>query len=156
MDTGRRKAYFIESKIQLIEDVPQYCVPLRKTNSVNLHHTTSCKVHPTSRDIKACKKPLLKLMYLPVNTCIINNKCLYSPYCCLVAQSCLTLCDAMDYSPPGSSAHGILQARILKWVAISSSRGSSRPRDQTLISHLAGGFFTTEPPGKPTFTLRVI
>ena len=106
MDTGRRKAYFIESKIQLIEDVPQYCVPLRKTNSVNLHHTTSCKVHPTSRDIKACKKPLLKLMYLPVNTCIINNKCLYSPYCCLVAQSCLTLCDAMDCSPPGSSFHG--------------------------------------------------
>ena len=47
------------------------------------------------------------------------------PCVCLAAHSCLTLCDHMDYSPPGSSVHGILQARILEWVAISSSRGSS-------------------------------
>ena len=46
-----------------------------------------------------------------------------------VAQSCLTLCNPMDYSPRGSSVHGILQARILEWVAIPFSRGSSRPRD---------------------------
>ena len=44
-------------------------------------------------------------------------------------QSCLSLCDPMDYSPPGSSIYGILQARILEWVAMSSSRGSSPPRD---------------------------
>ena len=49
------------------------------------------------------------------------------------AQSCPTLCNPMDYSPPGSSIHGIFQARILEWVATSSSRGSSRPRDQTCI-----------------------
>ena len=54
--------------------------------------------------------------------------------CCLVAQSCLTLCDLVDYSPPGSSAHGILQARILEWVAIPFSRGSSPPRDGTQVS----------------------
>ena len=48
----------------------------------------------------------------------------------------------MDYSPPGSSVHGILQAKTLEWFAISSSRGSSRPRDQTHVSHIAGGFFT--------------
>ena len=48
-----------------------------------------------------------------------------------VAQSCLTLCDPMDCNLPGSSVHGILQARILEWVAISFSRGSSQPRDQT-------------------------
>ena len=48
-----------------------------------------------------------------------------------VAQLCLALCDPMDCSPPGSSVHGILQARILEWVAISSSRGSSWPRDHT-------------------------
>ena len=47
----------------------------------------------------------------------------------LVAQSCLTLCDSGDCSPPGASVHGILQARTLEWGAISSSRGSSRPRD---------------------------
>ena len=45
--------------------------------------------------------------------------------CVCVAQSCLTLCDSMDCSPPGSSVHGILQARILEWVATSFSRGSS-------------------------------
>ena len=53
---------------------------------------------------------------------------------CLVSQSCLTLCDAMDYSLPGSSVHAILQARILEWVAISSSRGSSQHRDETHVS----------------------
>ena len=51
----------------------------------------------------------------------------------LVAQSCLTLCDPMDCSPPGSSVHGILQARILEWVAIPFSRSSSWPRDWTWV-----------------------
>ena len=60
-----------------------------------------------------------------------------------VAQLCPTLCDPVDYSPLGSSIHGILQARILEWVAISFSRGSSQPRDQTQISRIAGKFFTS-------------
>ena len=60
----------------------------------------------------------------------------------LVAQSCLTLCDPKDYSLPGSSVHGILQARVLEWVAMLSSRGSSQPRNQTQVSHSAGRFFT--------------
>ena len=54
-----------------------------------------------------------------------------------VAQSCPTLCDPLDCSPPGSSVHGILQARILEWVVTSSSRGSSQPRDQTHVSCVA-------------------
>ena len=49
--------------------------------------------------------------------------------------SCPTLCDPMDCSPPGSSVHGIFQARILEWVAISFSRVSSQPRDQTRVSY---------------------
>ena len=60
-------------------------------------------------------------------------------------QSCLTLCDLMDYSPPGSSVHGILQARTLEWVAIPFSRGSPQPRDWIHVlpvSCIAGGFFT--------------
>ena len=93
----------------------------------------------------------------------------------LVAQLCSTLCDPMDCSPPGSSVHGISQARILEWVAISFSRGSSKPRDWTQVFHIvgrrftvwaipfsrgssqpqasciAGRFFTYEPPGKPIF-----
>ena len=62
---------------------------------------------------------------------------------------CVQLCDLMDCSPPGSSVHGISQARIPEWVAIPSSRGSSPPRDQTRISCIAGRFFTAEPPGLP-------
>ena len=55
---------------------------------------------------------------------------------CLGTKSCLTLCSSVDYSPPGLSVHGISQARILEWVAISFSRGSSWPRDGTCISCL--------------------
>ena len=58
-----------------------------------------------------------------------------------VAQSCPTLCDPVDCSPPGSSVHGILRPRILEWVAISFSRGSSRPRGRTQLSCMAGRRF---------------
>ena len=64
-------------------------------------------------------------------------------------QSCLNLCNPMNYSPPGSSVHGILQARILERVSMPSSRGSSWPRDQTRVSCIAGEFFTAASPGKP-------
>ena len=59
-----------------------------------------------------------------------------------VAQSCQTLCDPVDCSPPGSSVHGIFQVRVLEWVAISFSRGSSQPRDQTQVSRIVGRRFT--------------
>ena len=59
-----------------------------------------------------------------------------------VTQSCLTLCDPVDCSLPGSSIHGIHQARILKWVAISFSRGIFPTRNRTLVSHIAGRCFT--------------
>ena len=68
--------------------------------------------------------------------------------CTKSIQSCPTLCHLMDRSPPGTSVHGILQARILEWVAMTSSRGSSRPRDRTCVSCdscTAGRFFTAEP-----------
>ena len=53
-------------------------------------------------------------------------------------QSCPTVCDPMDHT-----VHGILQARILEWVAVPFSRGSSQPRDRIQLSHIAGGFFTS-------------
>ena len=71
-------------------------------------------------------------------------------------QSCPTLCEPMDCSPRGSSVHRILRARILVRVAVPSSRGCSRPRDQIHISRgpcNAGGLLTTEPPGKPFLSL---
>ena len=60
-----------------------------------------------------------------------------------VAQLCPTLCDPMDYSLSGSSVHGIFQARVLGWIAISFSRGSFQPRNRTRVSCIAGEFFTT-------------
>ena len=67
---------------------------------------------------------------------------LTSDIICAQSLSCVLLCDHMDCSPPGSSVHGILQARILEWVAMPSSRGSSQPGDRTQFSCIAGGFFT--------------
>ena len=61
---------------------------------------------------------------------------------CSVALSRPTICDCMDCSRPGSSFHGILQARILEWVAVTSSRGPSQPRDRTHVSCTGGRFFT--------------
>ena len=66
------------------------------------------------------------------------------PLCaCTVAQLCLTLCNLKDCSPSGSSFHGVFQARILEWVTISISRGSSQLSDQICVSWLAGSFFTS-------------
>ena len=65
---------------------------------------------------------------------------------------CPTLCNPMDSSPPGSWVHGILQSRILEWVAMPCSRGSSQPKDWIhiiCVSYTTKGFFTTEPLGKP-------
>ena len=73
----------------------------------------------------------------------------------MLANWSLTLWDPMDCSPPGFSVHGILQARIVEWAAMPSSRGSSRPRDWIDVSCgscIAGGFFTTEHLGKPLVT----
>ena len=68
-----------------------------------------------------------------------------------VAQLCPTLCDPMDYSPPGSSIHGIFQASVLEWVAISFSRGSSWPRDRTGSPALQADALPSELPGEPIF-----
>ena len=68
--------------------------------------------------------------------------CLYYYMCeCEVAQSCPTLCNPVDYSPPSSSVHGILQAGKLKWIAIPFSRESSRPRDRSQVSRISGRCF---------------
>ena len=72
----------------------------------------------------------------------------------LVTKSCLTVCDPVDCRPPGFSVLGVLQARILEWVAISFSRSSSQPRDWNCISCLAGEFLSTEPPRKSINPLK--
>ena len=87
--------------------------------------------------------PLSKFS-LPPRSFLLAHK---DAMCCAkLPQSCPTLCKSMDHSPPGSSVHGILQARILEWVALLSSRGSTNPGiEPTSLMYpaLAGGFVTT-------------
>ena len=90
--------------------------------------TLPTKVHP------------VKAMVFPVVMYGLDYK--ESCVCLLVTQSCLTLCDPMNCSPPGFSFHGILQARILEWIVLPFPRGSSRARDRTLVSCITGRFFT--------------
>ena len=100
-------------------------------------------LYPLILKIRWTHNPLLSLLNKwrearPRNLCLSHSPTWSS---CLVIQSCPTLSDPMDCSPSGSSVHGILQERILVWVAISFSRRSSRARDQTLASYIAGIFF---------------
>ena len=84
--------------------------------------------------------------------CQIDSLPLVSPAAAAAAkslQSLPTVCNPVDRSPPGSSVHGILQARILEWVAISSSGDLPHPGIVPVSPALAGGFLTTEHPGKP-------
>ena len=79
----------------------------------------------------------------------------FSPLgCCAVLSHsvCLTLCDPVACSPPGSSVHGILQARVLEWVAMPSSSVPSQPRDLTRSSALQAESLSPEPPRKPKNT----
>ena len=96
----------------------------------------------------------VKLVYgVVLDSGIQQIDSVYTYVCvCMCVQSCLTLCDPMDCYLPGSSVHGISQKRTLEWIAVSYSRGLSRPRDQSHISCLASRFFTTEPFGKAIYT----
>ena len=75
---------------------------------------------------------------------------------CFVVQLCPVLCDPLDCSLPGSSGHGISQARTLEWVSISSSRGSSRPRDRTHISYWQVGSLLLSNQESPSFNFRLV
>ena len=101
---------------------------------------------------------------LPLRTCLsgflsppdgsvyLHNYNWIRRVCAKLLQSCPALCNLMRCSPPGSSVHGIIQARILEWVSMPSSRRSSWSRDRTCIfyiSCIAGRFFTAGPPGSP-------
>ena len=77
-------------------------------------------------------------------------------HCVLVAQSCPTLCDPMDYSLPGFSVHGILQARILEWIAIPFSRGTSKPRVEPWSPALQADSLPFELQGSPINILLIL
>ena len=116
--------------------------PLKSGGDVTLKHTSS---HSYISDFHspACFTPTLGCRISILNSPVMHAKSF---------QSCLILCDPMDCSLPCSSLYGIFQAGTLESVAISSSRGSSRPRDriEPTSPALAGGFSTTGLPGKPS------
>ena len=85
----------------------------------------------------------LSYQWSPIYMCVCVCVCVtWKKVKLLLAQSCLTLWDPMNCSSPGSSVHGISQARILEWIAIPFSRRSYQPRDQSRVSCIAGRFFT--------------
>ena len=115
--------------IQIYLQIFPYCssAVFLKLNS-DLMKWCSC-LKPSSKKIKNKKiKP--------------SSRSLLYYVCLLVAQSCLTICNTLDCSLPRSYIHVISQARILEWLAIPFSRGSSRSRDQTQVSCIAGRLFT--------------
>ena len=93
-----------------------------------------------------------KLLLWKKKTKLVNLK--WKVVKVLATQSCLTLCDPMDCSPPGFSVHKVLQARILEFASISFARASFQPRYQTWISCFAGGFFTIWATREATRTLE--
>ena len=104
------------------------------------------------------KKGPILFMKENINLPISIGKDTQPPYYCMISCfSCAHLFETMDCTLPGPSLHGIFPAKILEWVAMHSSKGSSQPKDQTCIfcvSWIAGGFFTVEPSGKPSLSLR--
>ena len=116
------------------------------TNLGQLYHLTDRKVRTKSLHFRILPqlKARLKAKESKATSRPVSHhqSCVYvCVYAQLVSQSCLTLCDPMDYSPPSSSVHRSLQARILEWLVISFSRGSSQLRDQIWVSCIAGRCF---------------
>ena len=136
--------------INQLKDHKGKLISMRKKNlCLEASSTRSC---PRVSSLPACPTNLrLPSPYLHkwVPIYQIPSILLFMCMCAQSHQSCPTLCDPLDCSLPGSSVHGIFQARILEWLAISFSRGSSWPKDRSHVPCIAGRFFTAEPPGKP-------
>ena len=127
-----RKSRWPPPTTQDFLSTPNLTVQQYKTHTHTHTHThTQNKIWHSQAFTKNSRKAF-------VHICINN----IHAFVCLIAQSCLTLCNPMDYSPPGSSIHGLLQARIMEWVAIPFPRGFSPSRDRSWVSYSTGGFFT--------------
>ena len=121
------------------ETVALVIEPRRHTERQSIPENDKQNVYLDPWRLKGCKRDtgMEKEFRTHCGECVRIRGCSM-----LSLQSCPTLWDPMDHSPQGSFLHEILQTRILEWVAISFSRGSSRPRDQTQVSCTGGRFFT--------------
>ena len=135
------------SSVQLLSRVWLFATPwtvahqasLSITNSRSLLKLMSIELHRTNYFCFFCLKRQLGINSIFKSSPSILS---YAQVQMLVTKSCWILYNPIDCSPPGSCVHGILQARILEWVAISFCRGSSQSRDWTQVSSLAGRFYT--------------
>ena len=118
--TQEQKIFSLQRQL-MVEEVKLYFDLRRKYLCVPRlgHQTRGRGKRLTEKNIKTRKE---------------RQKCVCCCCCFLVSKSCPTYCNPMGCSPPGSSVHGTFQAKILEWVATSSSRGSARPRDWTHVS----------------------
>ena len=126
------------SKASGVEGIPVELFQILKDNAVKVLHSICQQMWKTQQWPQDWKRSVF--IPMPKNAQTTTQLQSSSVQFSSVAQSCLTLCDPRDCSPPGSSVHGIFQARVLEWVAISFSRRPSRPRDwnyhtSALISH---------------------
>ena len=161
---------FVGSIIQSAQPTPQWCgwrCPhfIEKNQRVRVTWLRSRSNRPScDSDRGLCLqlpngKSWQHQMNFSIMTAVISS--ITSSNCCVLTaclrlhakslQSCLTLCNPIDYRPPDSSVHGILPARILEWVAVPFSRGSSQPRDRTCVSYvtcIAGRSLPLMPSGK--------
>ena len=128
--------------------------PYFAPNKTLLTTLTLCFSFQPTLAYEAWLATLLLLCQTPLQETLIGSPRLQHSVCVcvLVVQSCPTLYDPTNYSPPGFSVHGIPQARILEWIATPFSRGSRRPRDRTLVSCISGRFFTVWATGKSSST----
>ena len=121
--------------VQKMWEVSEFLLAVEWLNSVSIWYSHIIKCGCNMITFLNRSKHTYIHMYIHIYVCV-------SIFVVLVGQLCLTLCDAMGCSPSGSSVHGILQVRILEWVAIPFSKRSSWPRDGTQVSRIAGSFFT--------------
>ena len=124
-----------KAEITFFADSPHYHFNFFSTTPIPA--TNLCTRHQGGMGVLSLEATVKSWSYWTTDCC-----------CFLVAKSCLTLWDSMNYNPPGFFVYGIIPARLLEWGAISSSRGSSWPRDWSLASSIGRWFFTIKPPGQ--------
>ena len=129
------------------------CLRFSEAQGGPAQRVSNTSVHPPSADSDPGPQPhsLCSKFYSVFFVCLFLTFYFVLKVKVLVTQSCPILCNPIRCRPLGSSVHGILQARILKWIAMPFSRGSSQPRDPTQVSHLLpwqAGSLPLVPPGK--------
>ena len=137
------------SSVQSLSHVQLFATPRTSARQASLSITNSRSLFKLM-SIESVTPSNISFSVVPFSHLLIGK--IWWHVCMLAAQSCLTACDPMDCSPPGSSIHGIFQVRILEWLAISFSRDLPHPGIELASPTLQADSLPTEPQGKPRIT----